>query len=90
MPNLGENIARRLDQLGWNQAELARRTGLRTGHVSQIVNGQYASPSIDTVAIIARALATNLDELYPIYPLHSLKRDVVTPVSESSNAEIQH
>lgn len=35
----GETLAETLDTLGMTQAELARRTGLSTKHVNQIING---------------------------------------------------
>lgn len=44
-----------LVRLGMTQAELSRRTGLSTGHVSMIVNGTR-DPGPDACKVIARAL----------------------------------
>lgn len=49
-----EWIQAQLKQLGMSQAELSRRTGLSTGHVSMIVNGDR-DPGPDACKAIAKA-----------------------------------
>lgn len=47
----------RLDELGMSQADLARKSGLSTGYVSNIVNGQRGKRvSAETAHRLARAL----------------------------------
>jgi HTH-type transcriptional regulator/antitoxin HigA len=50
----GATLAETLAALGMDQAELARRTGLSTKHVSQVING-HASLSPDTAIVLENA-----------------------------------
>jgi len=46
-----------------SQAELAKRSGLSQGYVSQLEDGQVGSPSIDVVARLAHGLQIPLHHL---------------------------
>lgn len=63
MANISENIQRALDENGMTQADLARRTGLSTAVVSQIVSGKTKDPRLSNVIAIANALGVSLDYL---------------------------
>lgn len=55
--HLGERVRARLAELGMSQADLARRSGLSTGYVCNIVNGQRGKRvSIETAQRLAGAL----------------------------------
>lgn len=58
----GTQIQRRRLQRGMSQAELARRTGLSKGTLSQLEAG-VGNPTIDTLDAIAVALAVPLTDL---------------------------
>jgi len=49
--------------LGWNQAELARRSGLTQATVSRIESGKVTNPGILEVKKIADAFGTTIDNL---------------------------
>lgn len=54
---LAELVKRRMDELHRSQAEVARISGLSTGHVSDIVNGKKGSEaSIPTLIALAKGL----------------------------------
>lgn len=63
MANISENIQKALDERGMTQADLARRTGLSTAVVSQIVSGKTKDPRLSNVIAIANALGVSLDYL---------------------------
>lgn len=50
-------------QLGWEQKELARRSGVHVVTLSKLERGHEASPKIDTLAKIARAFGIPLEVL---------------------------
>jgi transcriptional regulator with XRE-family HTH domain len=52
-----------LDAQGWKQADLARATGLSSGAISNVLNGQR-QPSVDFVLAVARALRVSPEDLY--------------------------
>ncbi|WP_078655956.1 HigA family addiction module antitoxin [Streptomyces fulvoviolaceus] len=54
VPHPGETLKETLEELGVSQADLARRTGLSTKHVNQIVQG-IASLSPETALLLERA-----------------------------------
>lgn len=47
---------------GWDQSELARRCGIKQGHISQLESGKRL-PHTATARRLATALAVSLDEL---------------------------
>ena len=63
MANISENIQKALDAKGMTQADLARKTGLSTAVVSQIVSGKTKDPRLSNVITIANALGVSLDYL---------------------------
>lgn len=63
MANISGNIQKALDAKGMTQADLARKTGLSTAVVSQIVSGKTKDPRLSNVITIANALGVSLDYL---------------------------
>lgn len=63
MTNISDNIQKALDAKGMTQADLARKTGLSTAVVSQIVSGKTKDPRLSNVITIANALGVSLDYL---------------------------
>ena len=55
----GYRISELRKDRGWNQKELAEKTGIRQSNISRIENGS-ASPTIDTLARIAAGLGKQL------------------------------
>lgn len=47
-------VQNQLDERGWKQADLARKTGLNSGYISQVMNG-VRSPGVEFCAALARA-----------------------------------
>ena len=48
---------------GWTQSELARRSGVKQGVLSDIESGKTKHPRCDTLAAIAAALEVPLEQL---------------------------
>jgi transcriptional regulator with XRE-family HTH domain len=61
---IGQEVRRRRGELGLTGAELAARSGLSPGAISQIENGKR-TPSSTTVMKLARGLGVEVGELYP-------------------------
>ena len=58
-----------LDQLGITQKELARRSGISAGYLSQLIRGER-SPSVRTQRRLQQALGvTDWDRLFLIEPI---------------------
>lgn len=51
------------EKLGWSQNELARRSGVKQGVLSEIESGVTKNPRVATMAAIAAALNVTIDEL---------------------------
>ena len=51
------------EKKGWTQSELARRSGVKQGVLSDIENGKTKHPRCDTIAAIAAALDVPVEEL---------------------------
>jgi transcriptional regulator with XRE-family HTH domain len=64
---IGREVRRRREELGLTGAELAARSGLSPGAISQIENGKR-TPSSTTVMKLARGLGVEVGELYPKAP----------------------
>lgn len=60
--DFSEWVTEELNQRGWHQAELVRRSGLSVGHVSRIVTGQRL-PGKDAIQGIARAFKMPVEEV---------------------------
>jgi len=62
---LGERVKARLAELGMSQADLARRSGLSTGYVCNLVNGQRGKRiSVETAQKLAGALRVRPSYLF--------------------------
>jgi transcriptional regulator with XRE-family HTH domain len=59
-----ETLKAAREKLGMNKSELARRAGLEPSHISRLENGDYKSPSIETINKLARALGMSASQLY--------------------------
>ena len=64
---IGREVRRRREELGLTGAELAARSGLSPGAISQIENGKR-TPSSTTVMKLAQGLGVQAGELYPKAP----------------------
>lgn len=60
---LGKTIARARQQVGLTQKELCRRTGLSYSTLTKIERGVIQTPSVFTIAKIARATNTSVEDL---------------------------
>jgi transcriptional regulator with XRE-family HTH domain len=58
----GARLAEQREKTGWKQRELSRRTEIRTPRLSNIERGK-ASPRLDELVRLGRALRLPLDEL---------------------------
>lgn len=61
-------LRERKEQSHMTNAEIAERSGVPMPTVTKVLNGSTANPSIETLAHIAQALGTSLDELTGIAP----------------------
>ena len=64
---IGQEVRRRREQLGLTGAELAARSGLSPGAISQIENGKR-TPRSTTMMKLAQGLGVEVGELYPKVP----------------------
>ncbi|BDP42882.1 hypothetical protein DAETH_28510 [Deinococcus aetherius] len=82
---IADLVKERMRELGRSQAEIARLSGLSTGHVSDIVNGRKgAAVSLPTIQALARGLDVKAD--YFFSSGHSLKRVENTSSSTKKRA----
>ena len=51
------------EKLGWTQTELAKRSGVRQGVLSDIENGVTKDPRIGTMAALASAMNVPIEAL---------------------------
>lgn len=72
--NIGRRIREFREKQGMNQSELAEKSGLTPGAISQIENGKRANPTEDTLHKIAKALNTT----YEMLTLTNREEDKVT------------
>lgn len=54
-----QNVGRLLELKGWTQTELAKRSGLGTAYVNQLLTGRRKSPSLDALEGLASAFAVS-------------------------------
>ena len=80
--NLGEKLRNRRLLMGLTQEELAERSDLTKGFISQVENNM-TSPSVDTLAGIVTALGTNLSDFFKA----DLAKPVVYSVADSFSAQ---
>jgi transcriptional regulator with XRE-family HTH domain len=62
---IGREVRRRREELGLTGVQLAARSGLSPGAISQIENGKR-TPSSTTVMKLAQGLGVEVGELYPL------------------------
>ncbi len=78
--NLANRIREAIKSRGWTQAELARRSGLTTAHLSDILqHTNKGQVSYRTVYSIARALGMSTEELLGLPSLVSLSSAKLDP-----------
>lgn len=68
MPTIGSRIAERRSQLGLTQEDLAKGAGVTAGAIS-LYESDKRTPSLDTLARLARVLKVNTDYLLGDRPL---------------------
>lgn len=73
--SLAERIQYALDKQGISQADLARRSGLSTSVVAQIVTGYTKDPRFMSVLRIAEALGVSLEYLAGRAPYSTTRKD---------------
>lgn len=61
---MSNNVRNTRHLRGWTIEELRRRSGVSHGHISEIENGKK-HPGIAVAQRLARALDTDVDELFP-------------------------
>lgn len=52
---IGEYVRQEKDARGWTLEDLFRETGIRTGHLSRLINRPPQNPDVDTVEKFAKA-----------------------------------
>ena len=63
---IGDKVREQRLLRGWSQEELGKRTGLSSGHISEIENGQRKMLQARTVKNLSRALEVKVYELLGI------------------------
>jgi XRE family transcriptional regulator of biofilm formation len=58
----GQRIKELREARHWSQAELSRRTGIKSGQLSQIESGLRNNPTLETLEIFAAAFDMSLAE----------------------------
>ena len=61
--NFSKWLQAELDQRGWNQADLARKSGVSTGQIARLMSGERGLGE-DSVTAIAKALHTPVNIVY--------------------------
>lgn len=61
--SLGNKVRRRRYELGLTQEEVSQRTGLSTGHISDIENGNRKQIQSKTIIKLAKGLGMSLEAL---------------------------
>jgi transcriptional regulator with XRE-family HTH domain len=63
---IGHNIQYRMREQRLTLTELARRSNMRKGQLSEIANGKNSHPSVWTMAKIASGLGCKVDDLITV------------------------
>ncbi len=63
---IGHNIQYRMREQRLTLTELARRSNMRKGQLSEIANGKNGHPSVWTMAKIASGLGCKVDDLITV------------------------
>lgn len=61
--SLGNKVRNRRYELGLTQEELSQRTGLSTGHISDIENGHRKQIQTKTIKRLAKGLGMTLEQV---------------------------
>ena len=61
--NIGENIKKRRTKLGLPQEDFAQKSGVKYTTLTKIETGVIKTPSVVTMAKIAKALGVSIEEL---------------------------
>ncbi len=77
------NTKNLLEKLGWNQAELARRAGLKPPVVSRVLTG-VNDPELDTLDAIAHALGVTSAQLLSDPAAKESKPIVIEPTLDDA------
>lgn len=72
-------VSRKLGELRWTQADLARKTGIRPNTINDLYHEMAARVSLEQIDLICEALNCDLSELLVLVPnsvseLHSRNR----------------
>lgn len=57
---IGAAVRRSREHLGWPQSYLADRTGLSRAYILRLERGEYASPGMEAVESLAKAMGTTV------------------------------
>ncbi len=63
MATFGERVARKREQRGWTQHELASKVLVRTETINRIENGVHTAPRVHVLKALAKALGCTTDYL---------------------------
>ena len=63
MATIGENIKKARNKLGLTQDDLVRKSGVKHTTLTKIESNVVIKPSVQTVAKIAKALGTSIEDL---------------------------
>ena len=61
--NIGENIKRHRNKLGFSQEDFAQKSGVKYTTLTKIESGVIKTPSVVMVGKIAKALSVSIEEL---------------------------
>jgi len=60
---LSENIKKHRKKRNYTQKDLACLSGLSQSYISELENGKYQNPSMNTVVVLAKTLNTSIRSL---------------------------
>ena len=63
MATIGENMKRVRNKLGLTQDDLVRKSGVKHTTLTKIESNVVVKPSVQTVAMIAKALGVSMEDL---------------------------
>lgn len=68
-------LSRKLGELRWTQADLARATGIRPSTINEYYHELTQRMNLDHLDLICDALDCDIDEILIRIPQHSLEND---------------
>lgn len=90
---LRENLRRLREQRGWTQEDLAARSGVPQGTISNIEAGRTQSPRLGSVEALATALGVTVEEVtgeVTRWPLDQAMQDEFRELIAGLRPESQH